>query len=125
MAYLANAMEGFKELHATEQQFRTEEEANAPLNFFNLIFDAIRILPELRLRMQELDAKELKTWSDAIGQARAKGEIRSAMNDEQIARVFIYTNDGIGMRGVMEGNMEKVGEQLIGLWDAFYADLKV
>lgn len=124
MAYLSNAVEGFLELKAAGEQFNEEEENGTPLNFFNLIFDAIRLLPSLKLRLQELDAKELNAWSNAIGKARARGEIKSAMNDEQIARIFIYTNDGIGMRGIMEGNIEKVGVQLVGLWNAFYSDLK-
>ena len=47
------------------------------------------------------------------------------MNDEQIAKVFIYTNDGIAIRiSLMKDRSEDVSDNLLELWDSFYMELK-
>jgi hypothetical protein len=95
------------------------------LNYYTLIFDAIKHVPGFKHRINEMQLKELAIWQNAVAGARQRGEIRSAMDDEQIARIFIYTNDGVSIRVLMEGTFHTMEPVLLKLWDALYEDLKV
>ena len=46
------------------------------------------------------------------------------MNDEEIANIFIFSNDGIGMRNIMIGGNENLISGLLALWESFYEELK-
>ena len=46
------------------------------------------------------------------------------MTDEQIAKFFIYTNDGIGIRLILDGNINKMKDELENMYYAFYAQIK-
>jgi len=100
------------------------EENYFNMNFFFLIFDALKMFPEFRERMKEYHKKELIAWTDVIKKARESGEIRSTMNDKQIAMIFIHTSDGVAMNLVLNGNMKNMKKELKSLWDKFYESLK-
>ncbi|AFQ44890.1 TetR/AcrR family transcriptional regulator [Desulfosporosinus meridiei] len=95
------------------------------VNYYSLVFDALKVFPSLRKKLLEHEQDELKAWKGVISTARKNGEIRSVMNDEQIAKVFIYTNDGIAIRiSLMKDRSEDVSDTLLELWDSFYMELK-
>jgi AcrR family transcriptional regulator len=102
-----------------------EPEVQFTMNYFTLAFDALKLFPEFRARMVEEQHRELKIWTDVIAAARSKGEIRSAMSDEEIAQIYIYSSDGVAMHMVMEGTKieEMVGPFMI-LWDKLYEQIK-
>jgi TetR/AcrR family transcriptional repressor of nem operon len=110
-------------------QFDKNEEESVEsyfnMNFFFLIFDALKMFPEFRERMKEYHRKELMAWTDVIKKARESGEIRSSMNDKQIAMIFIHTSDGVAMNLVLNGNLKNLKKELKLLWDRFYESLKV
>jgi hypothetical protein len=83
------------------------------------------MFPEFRERMKEYHRKELMAWTDVIKKARESGEIRSSMNDKQIAMIFIHTSDGVAMNLVLNGNLKNLKKELKLLWDRFYESLKV
>jgi TetR/AcrR family transcriptional repressor of nem operon len=95
------------------------------LNYYSLIFDAIKLFPDFRKKMIKSSQSELDNWKAIINAARKKGEINSSMDDEQIANVFIHTNSGISMENIMIGRTENITSTLLILWDSFYEELKV
>lgn len=93
-------------------------------NFYALVFEAMKCFPDFRDKQTEYLDAELKAWQEIVHIARAKGEIDSHMTDEQIARLFISINDGVGMRRVMTGNIKDVPEEVLAAWDGLYQELK-
>jgi len=97
------------------------------INHYLLIFDALRILPNFRAEHKEKDKEEIKSWKNIIRIARKKGEIKSALTDEKIARIFMYMGDGFGMHVIFDSDIENLPQrrkELEKLWDDFYALLK-
>jgi AcrR family transcriptional regulator len=94
------------------------------INTYSLIFDALKVLPDFRVKFMELHEKELNAWKSVIRTARKKGEIKTTMTDEQIAKYFVYTGDGVGIRMIVTGDMVNMHKEVIALWNAFYKQLK-
>jgi hypothetical protein len=94
------------------------------LNFFALLFDAFKMFPEFREKMEIYHRKELAAWVSVIGKARTSGEIRSALTDEQVAQIFLFTSDGLTMNLTMEQNTSDLDKKLASLWDNFYETIK-
>jgi len=102
-----------------------EEEGEFNMNYFTLAFDALKLFPEFRARLVEEQKAELKVWTDVIGEARKKGEIRSSMLDEEIAQLFIFSSDGVAMHMVMAGKkIEEMVNPFMRLWDRLYEQIK-
>ncbi len=94
------------------------------LNYYSLIFDALRIFPDFKERMLKSSEEEMDAWKAIIHDARVSGEIQSPMSDEEIASVFVHTNSGIGMNNMMIGKSETTTAQLKVLWDSLYTQIK-
>src|ERR1700761_1305577 len=60
-------------------------------NHYFLIFDAMKLLPGFKKQRTQQQEDELKAWIKIIRTAKKSGEIGSTMNDEQIAKLFIYS----------------------------------
>ena len=129
----SDSLHGF--YHANAEQLNTlrfqllvnekdEVEDFISLNFFALLFDAFKLFPEFRSQMEAYHRKELKAWTGVIKTARASGEIRTPLSDEQIAQIFLFTSDGLTMNLTMERNTSDLDKRLASLWDNFYATLK-
>jgi TetR/AcrR family transcriptional regulator, transcriptional repressor for nem operon len=102
-----------------------EPEGEFNMNYFTLAFDALKLFPDFRARMIEEQNKELKIWTDVIGEARMKGEINSALSDEEIAKIYIYSSDGVAMHMVMRGTrIEDMVKPFMILWDRLYDQIK-
>ncbi len=109
---------------AKKAEVTTEDNKELNANFYFLIFDAIRMVPAFRQQMDEMSKRELSGWLKIIGIAREKGEINPVMTDDQIARFYMYSNDGIGIRLILDNNMGKLKEEIEYLWAGFYEQLK-
>lgn len=107
-------------------QIRTSaiDSNQSDINYYFLTFEALKRLPDFREKMWNHEQKELDFWINAISNARKKGEIKSVLNDKQIAEVFIYTGDGIGMRKIFQGRSDEVQKAILELWNEFYKVLK-
>jgi TetR/AcrR family transcriptional regulator, transcriptional repressor for nem operon len=109
----------------TENLSQHNEEGVAPsFNYINLIFEAIKLYPDFKERLQKSNEVQLSSWKNIIHTARENGEINSPMSDEQIASLFINSSSGVEMQSVLRGYSEDVGKTLISLWDGFYKELK-
>ncbi len=96
------------------------------INYFTLMFDAIKLFPQLRKKIIDLIKNENRKWTEVIKAAREKGEIKSVMSDEQLAKVFVSISDGVGMHLIIQGvPFDKIAEPLVELWDKLYEQIKV
>ncbi|OQP64434.1 hypothetical protein A3860_20920 [Niastella vici] len=115
-------MRSFKNLRTdnNEETFST--------NHYFLIFDAMKMLPSYKKKLLDNNQEELKYWKKIVHIAKKSGEIKTTMTDEQIAKLFIYSGDGLGMQLIMSDpsaqKMEKFKSELQSIWDGLYNALK-
>jgi len=94
------------------------------INYFILAFDAMNIVPGFNEKVREHHARELAAWAEAVARGKASGELNTVMTDEQIARMFVYSSDGIGLHLIQEGRVRQLGKEMLALWDGFYNQIK-
>jgi len=97
------------------------------INNYQLIFEAVKLLPEFNRAMKAHNIKELDCWKNVVGSAQENGEIRSDIAKESIAATFIHIADGFGMERILIGshkNSEKSLKGLQKLYDDYYRILK-
>lgn len=97
-----------------------EQENDLTLNYYLMAFDAMKMFPEFRDKMKEYGLREISSWISAIARARKSGEIACTLSDEQVANLFLFTNDGLGMRLIMGGRLETMREEMQVIWDNLY-----
>lgn len=94
------------------------------LNFFTLMFDALKIIPGFREKMADHHILEKTAWVAVIQQARETREIRTAMSNEQVAELFLYTADGLALNRTLHGNHTSIEVDIRQLWDAIYSSIR-
>ncbi|MBN1398381.1 MAG: TetR/AcrR family transcriptional regulator [Bacteroidetes bacterium] len=104
--------------------FLDTKDREANINYFIMMFDALKLFPDFRDKLRETQQKDLDAWSAIVEIGREKGEFESPMSDEQIARMFIYSIDGIAVYLLMNGSYENIENEMIKLWDNFYKEVK-
>jgi TetR/AcrR family transcriptional regulator, transcriptional repressor for nem operon len=109
---------------APESFFQNQLDYNESVNFYLLIFDALKIIPDFHKKLAELHEADLRAWKTIIQTARKNGEIKSTLDDEQLADIFMYISNGVGMRNIQERRIEYDNPQMLRLCDAFYEELK-
>lgn len=111
--------------------FFTEIGAKSPtddllsINFFALIFDALKLFPDFRKKMEDFHERELLNWSTVISNARANKEILSEMDNRQIARLFIFAGDGLTLNLTLKGDVSTMKDEIKLLWDTIYNSIRV
>lgn len=98
--------------------------ARVAINYYLLIFDALNLYPGFLEKSKELTQRELNNWIQIIRTARESGEIKSSMTDEQIAKIFTSSNDGISLHELMFGRVNQMTTVISNVWDGFYNILK-
>jgi len=94
-------------------------------NYFILLRDALILIPEFYEQILELQKKDLSIWSSVIKNARQKGEIESVMNDEQLALLFSYLNDGVTIQNmILNTNYSETAPVTLSLWNRLYEQIK-
>lgn len=118
--YAIHIQNSFQEIKA--QLIADQNSVN--LNFISILFDAINLFPEFRIKLIAALNNELDAWTEVVKRARESKEFNSPMTDEQIARMFIYSNDGISLRLLLEGRLDLMHSELITLWNNYYDEIK-
>jgi hypothetical protein len=113
-----------KQMLLASREFLNYTDEKENLNFLAMMFDALKVFPGFRERVREAQTDEVDAWTAVVTKARSNGEFTSPMSDEQIARMFIYSNDGIGLRLLLYGDLDAVDREMITLWDNFYREIK-
>ena len=104
-------------------EFFSNSDSDVNINYLHIMMDALRLFPGFRDKVTLLKKRELKAWTEITSQARAKGEFSSPMTDEQIARIFLYSNDGIGFDLLFENRLGEASNEMLTMWDNFYKEL--
>jgi AcrR family transcriptional regulator len=110
--------------HANMSFLQNRMDGDSGFNYYVLMFDAVKLFPSFRDKVTENLQAELRAWEEIVRSARDKGEINSSMTDEQLANLFIYTSDGVGMHNVMKGRIKETPEALLTVWDGLYQEIK-
>lgn len=113
--------------YGNEPQCTEENELHGcgDMNYVFLVLEGIRIFPSFREKALEHQKREIDAWKEIIRIARKKGEIKSVMTDDQIANIFVFTTDGVGLRAIMSnGTAEEKRKEILGIWDGFYNQIK-
>lgn len=93
------------------------------VNYLGLAFDALRLVPGFQEEVRNAHQEEQEKWEAVIKMARENGEIESSMTDQQLARLFIYINDGVGMHLILEGRIGDIFFEIMSLYNALYKQL--
>jgi AcrR family transcriptional regulator len=95
------------------------------VNYIFLMMEGMRIFPDFRDKTLAHQKRELNAWTKIVRIAREKGEIKSSMTDDQVAKLFVFVTDGVGMRLIMSnGTIEDMGREIIEIWDGLYNEIK-
>ena len=115
--------------HDYNNQFLANSENNISsdqrMNYIALILDALKRIPQFHEKLMESRQLELNAWENIVCIARAKGEINSLMDDVQIAEMFVYSADGLGITSIfLKWKSGKPRYKLTDLWDSYYELIK-
>lgn len=106
------------------QEAKPPSAPEAAINVYNLLWDAVRLLPGFRASMESLNALEHAAWTAAIEAAIDRGEIRRGLDADKIARIFTSVPDGVGITSMLKGGPSSAHEEILDLWDTLYQSLK-
>lgn len=104
-----------------------DKEMRFDINNYQLIFEAVKLLPKFSKAMKEHSEKELAYWKKMVSLAQKNGEIKSILSPEVIARTFIYLGDGFGMMTLMRNESKDRAQSfdfMHTLYDSYYNLLK-
>lgn len=96
----------------------------ASINFYRLMFDAIEIYPGFREKLKRYNKEELNLWKTVIDNSKDNKEIRADINSLELAKQFVFLYDGLGMRCMIENNIESIRKQaknLLGSLESYVA----
>jgi len=113
-----------KEYMVTFKSFINFNDPKAHINYLTMMFDALKLFPGFREKVKEHHKHELNAWISVIKKARKAGEFSSPMSDTQIARFFMYTNDGVSLHHLLHGNLNVAVTEMLKIWNTFYKELK-
>jgi len=100
------------------------KEKTISLSYYYFAFDALRILPDFGVKMQEIQFREEQTWIEVIENAIASGEIISSIDSQEIARLFISSKDGLGIQVILENRLKQFSKEIFNLWVSIYKLIK-
>ncbi|MFL9845574.1 TetR/AcrR family transcriptional regulator [Flavobacterium rhizosphaerae] len=99
-------------------------EGDEPKNIYYILFDAVRLLPDIKIQQAQRIEEELKAWENVITNAMATGEIKTTFSPENLAKQFVYSSDGIAMHMVMISSSDQLTDEVRAVWDSLYQSIK-
>ena len=104
--------------------YRETFEGDFPNNMYYILFDALRLLPEVKEQQTKRIQEELKAWEKVITNALTNGEIKTTFSPQNLAKQFVYSSDGIAMHMIMISSSEKLFKEVKEIWDSLYESVK-
>jgi AcrR family transcriptional regulator len=93
-------------------------------NHYLILFDALRMLPGFKKKRIEALEAELAAWTKSIRAAKKKGEIKTGIPDETLAKLFIYSGKGCSISYLMVGSADDSAKEVRKIWDEMYKGLQ-
>jgi AcrR family transcriptional regulator len=122
--FYSTLVENFRSRDDSAQEANLPKAHESGINVYNLLWDAVRLLPGFRDSMESLHALEHAAWTGAIQAAIDRGEIRHGLDADKIARIFTSVPDGVGITSMLKGGPPSNYGEILDLWDALYQSLK-
>jgi AcrR family transcriptional regulator len=93
------------------------------LNFLRILFDAVKLFPEIEGEIATLQNRQRERWIEVITAAKKSGEIKTSMSNEHIANIFMYSADGLGLEYILT-RKNTIKSAFLDLWNNFYESMK-
>ncbi len=93
-------------------------------NRYALMFEALRTIPDLKIKINRHEDKVEAAWIRIIKAARKNKEIKTALSDEQLARLFIDASHGIVIHLIMTDNTIAMEKEISAAWNNLYLLIK-
>lgn len=113
----------FPEAKRMRTGFFTPEIVNAA-NRYSLMFEAMRIIPDFKSKINRHEDKAMATWLRIIAAARKNKEIKTVLSNEQVARLFIDAGHGVVLHLIMTDNTMAIEEEAFATWNNLYLLIK-
>lgn len=107
------------------KEFLSDTNDEDDITYFTLVLDAVKLFSGFKEKSGQMHVNELSEWEKVIQSALNRGEITSKMTALQIAKLFIYSTDGMVAHLVLEGKIKEAQHEVLALYNGLYADLKV
>lgn len=104
--------------------YRESFEGDVPKNIYYILFDALRLLPDVKTQQTKRIEEELKAWEKAIENAIGTGEIATNFSPKDLARLFVYSSDGIALHMIMISSSEELIDEVRKVWESLYNSIK-
>lgn len=105
------------------QESKRPDSNDFEINVYNLLWDAVRILPGFRASMEAFNTLEHAAWTGAVQAAIDRGELRAGLDAHNIAKIFTSVPDGVSITSLLRGGHASVSDEILGLWDTLYRSL--
>ncbi|MEO5911892.1 MAG: helix-turn-helix domain-containing protein [Pelobium sp.] len=89
-------------------------------NHYNLIFDALRLIPSFAKLFDNEQHREMEAWIKIIDIAKQNSEIKSTISSKEIAKMFIYVSDGLATNLITQNKISKIKIETIKILDSLY-----
>ena len=106
------------------QEARRPDARDQGINVYNLLWDAVRLLPGFRGAMEASNTREHLAWAGAVRAAIGRGELRAGLDADRIARIFTAVPDGVSITAMLKGGPASVHAEVLELWETLYQSLK-
>jgi len=93
-------------------------------NHYSLMFEALRLIPDLKSKVNSHEDKAIKAWISIIAAARKNKEIKSILPDKQLARLFIDAGHGVVINLIMSDNITALEKEASAVWNNIYLLIK-
>jgi TetR/AcrR family transcriptional repressor of nem operon len=93
-------------------------------NHYSLMFEALRIIPALKSKINHHEDKSIAAWISIIAAARKNREIKTTLPDKQLARLFIDASHGIVIHLIMTDNTIAIEKEVLAAWNNLYLLVK-
>jgi len=117
-------VEQFRARDAAAQEAQRPDARDQGINVYNLLWDAVRLLPGFRAAMEASNTLEHLAWTGAVQAAIERGELRGGLDADRIARIFTAVPDGVSITAMLKGAPASVHGEVLELWETLYRSLK-
>jgi AcrR family transcriptional regulator len=117
-------VEQFRARDAAAQEAQRPDARDQGINVYNLLWDAVRLLPGFRAAMEASNTLEHLAWTGAVQAAIERGELRGGLDADRIARIFTAVPDGVSITAMLKGAPASVHGEVLELWETLYQSLK-
>lgn len=89
-------------------------------NHYSMMFEALRLIPDIKNKLNRHEEKALTAWAGIIAVAKKNKEVKALLPDEELARIFIDCGHGIVLNLIMTDNIAALEKDITATWNNIY-----